>query len=213
MKYTLWYSCYIDLFREMGVAACFIEHEKKLRMFWNFCNPATINKLNLIAVIIGLKTIPAGADVDIIGNSKYISETLKRIKTWIEKDELDIKSHTDLLRNLWPLMTSKGRMTTQFYSSRRSDPMLWSGSKAAGEFFREIQEKLADSESKFPHPKDIFEVSSQWDVDYFTSYKFRSPLTDLAWEKLFQQNREKMAKKKASEVQQLDNVIPFKKGS
>ncbi len=207
MKYTLWYACYIDLLREEGVGASFIEHEGNLQVIFQYYSGSTINKLNLLALLNGLTQLPAKADVDIYGNSKYISEVLRRIGSWIKKDEIDIKSHSDLLKSIWNSMILKRHITTEYYTSRKSHPMLWATSKAVGNYFRLLQESVA----KNAHPVkngDIwkFDIVS---LDDFLRTKFQAPLTDLALEKLISSEK---SKRLAADKQEgnLNNVIPLR---
>lgn len=197
MKYTLWYSCYIDLIRAQGVASTFVEMDRELvHLSYSAHEEATINSLYLRGVLAGLQKIPDGADVDIIGMSKYVDQVLKKLSQWMKEDgEIDLKSHSELLKQIWQEMVKKGKMTSQAFTSRRSDPMLWATSQVSGWQFR-ITQQITIERMKFPHGESWRFGNENFDrvkTSSFLELKWEKPFTDLQFEKLMIKRRERCA--------------------
>lgn len=207
MKYTLWYSCYIDLFHSMGVGSSFVESPDGLiQMNYCFAPETTINELSLMGILSGLEEIPKGSDIDILGVCSYADQALTKLKAWIENDELDSKAHSWHLKHIWSLITQLRTVQSHAYRSRRADPMLWVSSLASQWQFRKMQERAIEALC-FPKEPSPWRFSNKWKKSDFLSFKFQRPMTENALEKAI------IERKKIGDLQErkpeINNVISF----
>ncbi len=206
MQYTIWYSCYIDLLVGHGVGSCFIECDDKIQAYFVFKQNTTINELHLLAISLGLEKCPIGSDIHFLGPSKYPDQALKKLKTWIDKDEIDLKSHSHILKEIWNLLCQMKNTTSQYFLSRRADPMLWVTSQACANHFKIIQE-MAIRDGKFLEFAR-FGISDQYSRESFLKSKFSRPLTETQFEKKVTERKAELLKVHLT-VKSADNVIQF----
>lgn len=191
MKHTIYYSNYIDLFKSIGVGTSIVETEQSMIYDFAFCQSTTINQLNVYALILGLKRIPRGDDVHVVGCSRYLGEALKRLSQWIKSDELDVKSHSHLWKEVWRLIRQLGEVTYKTHGSRRGHEILYPASQLSAQQFRHMQlnaiknlgfPKIDYQEWLFNHEMHPTGVG----LDDFLNHSFDKPLTEAKFEKLIQ---------------------------
>lgn len=203
MKHTIWYSCYIDLFQNYGVASSYVEYKDHLEIDFAFKKNTTINELNIIGILNGLRRTPVQSEVHIIGNCKYADQALRKLKEWTENDEIDFKAHGHHLKSIWGHMIKMNTVSSRYFQSRRSDPMLWPMSQASLYHFRLLQD-MAIRDLKFP---DYGEWSFQEKIakETFLNISFQKPYTDNQMEKRILERRKELVAQETG----IDNVIRF----
>lgn len=212
MKYTIWYGCYIDLLSKYGVASAHVEHDEKIYIEYFFKQDTTINELNLMSILIGLHYIPDGSEVTIIGCCRYAYQVLEKLSGWIRDEEIDVKCHSEILKEIWKALQKKGTINTKYFASRRADPMLWAISQSSMQHFRNVQVQSIN-DLKSPNGL-VWHYNDLIHKEDFLAQKFLRPFTEIKMEKLI---AEKIIANRRLEVANLakpksdrsSNVIQF----
>lgn len=142
-KFHIYAGQHVDLIMGTAIAVAYVTVGDGMGIFPAYIESSTINYADLVAVNLGLATIPDAGSYTVHTNSRYVEMVMVHCQSWRDQGILDGKAHPEQVKILLGHISrlGNGRVETTMRSHQRPELMLRL-LKHAKHFYHEAQTQM-----------------------------------------------------------------------